>query len=122
MEELASLSLASLTFLDITKMLKGGPLLKEIVDKMSSKILGKLVPDRKMYLYSGHDVTLISFLRALDLDKFEKPGYGAVILLEVTQETNNEDYLVEVIIKAKKLKILTIFSNFYEKRFFSCGI
>ncbi|KAK6641683.1 hypothetical protein RUM44_013398 [Polyplax serrata] len=98
MKELALLGLASLTFTDTTKRLKAGPLLSEVVEHMSKKVLGLMKQDRKLYLYSGHDVNIVSLLRTLGHEEVEKPEYGASIIFELYRPALNEgDHSVKLL-------------------------
>lgn len=47
------------------KRLKSGFILKDIFDRFKNKTLSTLSPDRSMWLYSGHDVTIASVLNSL---------------------------------------------------------
>ena len=96
MKELAMLNLASLTFTPTSKKLKGGPLIKEVVQHMSQRILGLKQPSKKIYLYSSHDVTLISVLRALGIEDIDKPDYGSSIIFELHQKLTDGDHFVKV--------------------------
>lgn len=49
------------------RKLKGGFLFKEILDRFSKKIHSTLSPDYKLYLYSGHDITVAAILSSLGL-------------------------------------------------------
>lgn len=49
------------------KKLKAGFLIKEMLDRFADKIQSKLNPDRRLWLYSGHDLTITHFLNAIDL-------------------------------------------------------
>lgn len=42
-----------------------GFLLKDILDRMTSKAANTLVPDRKLWMYSSHDSTVFGFLNSL---------------------------------------------------------
>lgn len=44
-----------------------GFLLKDILDRFSSKIQNSLSPNRKLWMYSSHDSTVFSFLHSLDI-------------------------------------------------------
>lgn len=46
-----------------------GFLLKEILDRFTNKTLSILQPDRKMWIYSAHDLNIVSILNALNLYK-----------------------------------------------------
>lgn len=117
MKELALLGLASLTFTDTTKRLKAGPLLSEVVEHMSKKVLGLMKQDRKLYLYSGHDVNIVSLLRTLGHEEVEKPEYGASIIFELYRPALNEgDHSVKVI---KSTSSCVIYCNFFYVTLFS---
>lgn len=47
--------------------LRFGFLIREILDRFSAKINSKLSPDRTIWIYSGHDATLVGILDALQL-------------------------------------------------------
>lgn len=47
------------------KRLKSGFLLRDILTRFTNKTLSKLTPDRSLYIYSGHDTTIASFLNTL---------------------------------------------------------
>lgn len=57
-----------------------GFLLKDMLDRFTTKIQNKLTPDRKMWMYSSHDSTLFSFLHSLDISDVRK---SAIILFEI---------------------------------------
>lgn len=44
-----------------------GFLLKDILDRFTLKTQDSLSPNRKLWMYSSHDLTLFSLLRSLDL-------------------------------------------------------
>lgn len=47
--------------------LKSGFLLKEMLEHFSQKINGTLKPNRSLWLYSGHDLTILNILNSLGL-------------------------------------------------------
>lgn len=47
--------------------LNPGFLVKDILDRFTAKIEKKLEPNRSLYIYSGHDTTIIGILSALGL-------------------------------------------------------
>lgn len=51
------------------KKLKMGFLLKEILDRFTSKIQSKLLPNRSLWMYFAHDSTIASMLNTLGLFK-----------------------------------------------------
>lgn len=57
--------------------LKSGFLFKEILDHFSMKINSTLKPDRSLWVYSAHDITIINLLNSLGghfevMTRFEK--------------------------------------------------
>lgn len=46
--------------------LKSGFLIKEMLDRFTEKADSKLKPDRSLWLYSAHDLTIIYFLKSID--------------------------------------------------------
>lgn len=52
-----------------TKKIKSGYLLKEILDRFTNKTLGTLSPDRSLWIYFAHDVTISNMLNSLGLFK-----------------------------------------------------
>lgn len=47
------------------KRLKSGFLIKEILDRFKNKTLSNLTPDRSLWLYSAHDITIASVMNSL---------------------------------------------------------
>lgn len=82
MKDLAALSLAMFTKTDFMKRVHGGALLKEIIDNIKAKRDGVLNPDRKLFLYSGHDLTIVSFMRVLGFEELLKPEFGSSVFIE----------------------------------------
>lgn len=103
------------------KQVKAGPLLTEIVKQMTKKRGGELLDigsaataavadllsikygdktaDRSIAIYSGHDVTLVSLMRALNVidQTSRKPDYSAALGIELHQGYNDQDdYEVKV--------------------------
>lgn len=77
---------AAMTFYTLfsgTKFLSkfsSGFLLKDILDRFTSKTQNTLTPNRKLWMYSTHDLTLFNFLRSLDISDvrtvFEFPFFS----------------------------------------------
>lgn len=49
------------------KKLKSGYLLKEILDRFTNKTKGSLTPNRSLWMYFAHDITLTNMLNSLGL-------------------------------------------------------
>lgn len=54
------------------KKLKSGFLLKEILDRFTAKMESKLSPDRSLWMYFAHDITLSNMLNTLGLFEVTK--------------------------------------------------
>lgn len=54
--------------------------------------------DRTLYVYSGHDVTVVSLWRALGFVDLLAPDYGASIVLELHEDIEQESFFVKVAI------------------------
>lgn len=67
-----------------------GALVTDIVNKMVKKDANSLKPDRSMFLYSGHDVTLVNVMRALRIidQTSGKPDYGATLAFELHHDVS----------------------------------
>ncbi|XP_017780708.1 PREDICTED: venom acid phosphatase Acph-1-like [Nicrophorus vespilloides] len=74
-----------------------GPLLKKMNIDTMRKINNTLIPkDRKMFMYSGHDINVVGYLGAIGVFKENMYiNYSASILIEVHQV--NDDYFVKVL-------------------------
>ncbi|KAJ9586333.1 hypothetical protein L9F63_020041, partial [Diploptera punctata] len=97
MKKLAAMSLAIFTSSDIQKRLIGGPLVGEITRNMENKRTGSLKPDRKMVLYSAHDLTIVNVWRALGFTDLIKPEYGAALLFELHVTRSGTDHEVKML-------------------------
>lgn len=70
-----------------------GYLLKELLDRSAAKVAGKLTPDRKVWVYSAHDINISTVLYALGLFDGEFVQYAAALLFEVHVKKDNQAYL-----------------------------
>jgi hypothetical protein len=97
MKHLAAVSLMLFTYTDVLKRLTGGPLVGEITSNMEQKQYGLLKPDRKMMLYSAHDVTIVNVWRALGFTDLIKPEYGASLFFELHTTRSGTNYEVKLL-------------------------
>lgn len=66
------------------RQLYGGKFLLLLIDIMKQKMNGTLSPiNRKLFLFSAHDINVLTTLSALNTDIYEVPPYGACLLLEL---------------------------------------
>lgn len=76
------------------KRISGGMLIKKFIANMN--INGTTPNPRKLYLYSGHEVNLAAFTRALNLSEPKIPKYGSAILFEKVR--NGTKYFVRILL------------------------
>lgn len=66
---------------------------------MRNKRAHTLSPDRSLFVYSAHDVTLVNMMRALDIVEHTtgKPDYAAAIAMEAhSSSVFDDDYEIKV--------------------------
>lgn len=74
-----------------------GPLLHVLLDNIEEKLQGtSSEPNRKLFLYSAHDTTLIPCLMALGIFDMKWPPYAADITLELHQHRKTNKAFVKV--------------------------
>ncbi|KAM8704651.1 hypothetical protein ACLKA7_009159 [Drosophila subpalustris] len=98
MRPLVERSYALFTETHLMKRIKGGAFLTEILKKMQNKRRKNLNPDRKIFLYSGHDVTLVNVMNSLGIiDQTSKlPEYAAALVFELHNSKSFSDGDFEV--------------------------
>ncbi|XP_058467681.1 lysosomal acid phosphatase [Malaya genurostris] len=97
---LAERSLALFTETPLMKKIKGGAIVSELLDNMLKKRAGILMPERSIFVYSGHDVTLVNLMRALNVidQTTGKPEFAATIVFELHHSiTFDDDFEVKVV-------------------------
>ncbi|XP_066995857.2 testicular acid phosphatase homolog [Anabrus simplex] len=97
MKTLAARSLAIFTETNDMKRSRGGPLVKLMTEHMTAKRAGTLKPNRRMFLYSAHDITIVNVWRTLGFSELLKPGYGASLLLELHLANHGTDHEVKIL-------------------------
>ncbi|XP_043277174.1 lysosomal acid phosphatase-like [Venturia canescens] len=95
MRDIAARSYALFSSNTVLKRLRAGPLLKEVLDRMVDWVDQK--NQRTLYLYSAHDVTLITLLRTMGFEeKMYKPAYGAALIFELVAGKEEHDFEVQI--------------------------
>lgn len=79
----------------ILNLLFIGVFLQKVITFMDKKRTKELVPDRKLFLFSGHDLTIVNVMRTLGFEELIKPGFGASLTLEL-HKTNTSNYFTQV--------------------------
>lgn len=67
LEHFLALNFAGMTKSTEMKKAKAGYLINEIFERFKNKTLSLLSPDRKVWVYSAHDNTIVNTLNALNL-------------------------------------------------------
>ncbi|XP_041974334.1 lysosomal acid phosphatase-like [Aricia agestis] len=78
-------SLALLSYNPQMQRLHTGPLLGDIRHHLEDNVQHTNV-DRSLYVYSGHDVTVVSLFRALGFQELLEPEFGSSITIELHEE------------------------------------
>ncbi|CAK9822890.1 Lysosomal acid phosphatase [Anthophora retusa] len=87
MREIAARSLAIFTSNTLQQRLRGGPLLKQILEHMHASKAGQ--DTRRAYFYSAHDITLVNLLRTIGFtNEYFKPEYGTTLVFELHVASN----------------------------------
>lgn len=86
MEYLAAVHLETFTHSTELKKLEAGFIIKEMLDRFENKTLSLLEPDRSLWIYAAHDLTLINILNALNL--YEVKITGIPILMIESERKN----------------------------------
>lgn len=97
---IAERSLALITELPLMKKIKGGAIVAELLDNAIRRRSGILIPERNIFIYSGHDVTLVNFMRALNIidQTTGKPDFSAAIVFELHHSiTFDDDFEVKIV-------------------------
>ncbi|XP_055609674.1 venom acid phosphatase Acph-1 [Uranotaenia lowii] len=85
---------------DEMKKLKGGPFLKKTLAEWDAVIADENNPkNKKIYLYAGHDSTVVNILSAFNVWKEQFPNYAIMGLLELHQHRRTGEFAVRVVQK-----------------------
>ncbi|XP_029178114.1 prostatic acid phosphatase-like [Nylanderia fulva] len=75
------------TYNEKFRRLKGGPMLKKIVDDMRAKREGVLQPRRrKMFMYVGHDSTIVTLLDTMSIWHNQMPYCNIMTMIELHED------------------------------------
>lgn len=98
------------TYNDEFRRLKGGPMLKKITSEMLAKKENALQPEeRKMFMYIGHDSTIVTLLDTMHIWHNQMPYYNIMIMIELHE--NEGEWNVQVMSNAGYSQFLS--SNFF---------
>ncbi|XP_006564906.1 lysosomal acid phosphatase isoform X2 [Apis mellifera] len=83
---------------DFLKRLKGGPFLKKIITDMLAKKNNTLKPEvRKMFMYIGHDSTIVTLMDVMHVWNNQMPNYNIMIMIELHE--NNDEWNVQIFLR-----------------------
>ncbi|XP_014487263.1 PREDICTED: venom acid phosphatase Acph-1-like [Dinoponera quadriceps] len=83
-----------MSYNDELTRLNGGILLHRMIQDMKGVINGTLV-DRKINLFSAHDINVVAMLKALDIYDNTFPSFTSTVIVELHEKDNN--YFVKVL-------------------------
>lgn len=95
MEDCVSLEYEIRSYTEKLKRLLGGRVIQRFVENMKTKNNNL---SRKIYLYSGHEVNLASFMRAHDIHEPRIPTFGSAILFEMLRDDLGNRFVKVIII------------------------
>lgn len=99
MQRLTDLSYALNSQTEEMQKLKSGPFLKKMVDGMIEKSMNlSSLAKRKLFIYCGHDVTLVSLLSSLKAWPITFPDYALQAYFEL-HKSKEGHYFVQVLAK-----------------------
>lgn len=82
------------------KRLKAGPFVTKMVNEWLQKTENTLKPaDRKIFLYTGHDSSIVNVLSALQVWEEQFPGYAIMGIFELLQERTTQEFGVQMYLK-----------------------
>ncbi|XP_061395192.1 prostatic acid phosphatase-like [Musca vetustissima] len=77
--------------------IKAGPFLTKMFNEMKNKSQNALKPDgRKMFIYNGHDSTVVNIMQALQIWKRQLPRYSSMTMFELHKNKESGKYYVEI--------------------------
>ncbi|XP_029675361.1 prostatic acid phosphatase-like [Formica exsecta] len=86
------------TYNDELRRLKGGPMLKRIINDMTAKKEGTIqLIKRKMYMYVGHDSTIVTILDTMHIWYNQMPYCNIMIMIELHKE--EDEWNVQVFLR-----------------------
>lgn len=74
---------------DLMKRIKGGAFISEVYGQMASKANKTLKPDRNLFFYSGHDVTLVNVMNSMGIlnQTSTLPDFTSALVFELHEST-----------------------------------
>ena len=97
MYEVGKLNLKMNVYNESLLRMKAAPLLTKIATSMKDKKDGSLKPkDRKMFMYVGHDSTVVALLDALKVWNMKIPFYSSMVMVELHEDPKGWNVQVKI--------------------------
>lgn len=87
-------------YTDELKKLKGGPFLKKMIEEWKQKRDGNIKPsERKIFLYTGHDSTIVNVLSAVNVWQQQLPVYGIMGIFELLEDLQTGEHGIQIYLR-----------------------
>ena len=83
-----------MTGTETLKRLTAGPILANMVSNMDAKVNG--MENRKLFFYSGHDLTLANILNTIGAYDLHWPTFSASLMFELSYKNSSQEYIFQV--------------------------
>lgn len=81
--------------------LKAGPFVRRMLAEWQQRRAGRLQPAaRRMFLYTGHDSTIVNVLVALDVWQQQLPVYGMMAIFELLETVETGEWSVRILLRS----------------------
>jgi len=85
---------------DELKKFKAGPFLEKMIKEWNQKKAGTIKPkDRKIFLYTGHDSTVVNILHAIGVWEQQLPVYGIMAIFELLEDSKTGEYGIQIYLR-----------------------
>lgn len=79
---------------------KAGPFIKKLITEQEEKVAGTLKPaGRKIYMYTGHDSTIVNILHALNVWEKQFPTYAIMGIFELVRDKKSCEVGVQIYLR-----------------------
>lgn len=100
---LTELSYIYNVYTDEMKRIKAGPFMRKMIAEWLAKRDNTIRPkDSKIYLYTGHDSTVVNILAAIDVWKQQIPVYGIMGIFELLEDTRSGEWGVQMYLRTSQ--------------------
>lgn len=80
--------------------LKGGPFIKKMIDEQEERKLdAPPSAKRKLFMYTGHDSTVVNILAGLNVWEQQMPSYGIMAMFELVRDKTSQEVGVQIYLR-----------------------